>query len=102
MLEDLLVRNNLLLQANLLLGIINTIDIDKKDKELLLLLLQNRDKNYIRINNNRLCYENIQKYLNILRPIEYDINNLARIGGREDGGYVMITPPPMHKAFVSY
>ncbi|EOD9319095.1 hypothetical protein ACJ6YR_001762, partial [Campylobacter jejuni] len=43
----------------LMSNIISNLDIDKKDKEILLLLLQARDRNYIRINNNEQCYQNI-------------------------------------------
>ncbi|EDP4351549.1 hypothetical protein GZ534_001113, partial [Campylobacter jejuni] len=48
----------------LMSNIISNLDIDKKDKEILLLLLQARDRNYIRINNNEQCYQNIINYLN--------------------------------------
>ncbi|PJP62392.1 hypothetical protein, partial [Campylobacter jejuni] len=54
----------------LMSNIISNLDIDKKDKEILLLLLQARDRNYIRINNNEQCYQNIIKYLNLIRPLE--------------------------------
>lgn len=40
----------------LMSNIISNLDIDSKDKEILLLLLQARDRNYIRINNNEQCY----------------------------------------------
>ncbi|EPV9207405.1 hypothetical protein ACWAXX_001748, partial [Campylobacter jejuni] len=46
----------------LMSNIISNLDIDKKDKEILLLLLQARDRNYIRINNNEQCYQNIINY----------------------------------------
>lgn len=62
---------------------------DEKDKEILLLLLQDRDRNYVRINNNKQCYKNIIKYLKLLRPIELPISDLIRVGGAGDGGYVM-------------
>lgn len=64
-------------------------DIDKKDKELLLLLLQDRDRNYIRINHNKECYKNIMEYLRLLRPIDIPLENLKRVGGNRDGGYVI-------------
>nr|WP_276149105.1 hypothetical protein [Campylobacter jejuni] len=70
-------------------NIISNLDIDKKDREILLLLLQDRDRNYIRINNNEQCYENILNYLKLIRPLELPINDLLRIGGNGDGGYVM-------------
>ncbi|EAJ4042032.1 hypothetical protein C6794_08535, partial [Campylobacter jejuni] len=54
----------------LMSNIISNLDIDKKDKEILLLLLQARDRNYIRINNNEQCYQNIINYLNLIRPLE--------------------------------
>nr|WP_306810714.1 hypothetical protein [Campylobacter lari] len=62
---------------------------NEKDKEILLLLLQDRDRNYVRINNNKQCYKNIIKYLKLLRPIELPISDLIRVGGVGDGGYVM-------------
>lgn len=62
---------------------------NEKDKEILLLLLQDRDRNYVRINNNKQCYKNIIKYLKLLRPIELPISDLIRVSGVGDGGYVM-------------
>ncbi|HEB8423552.1 TPA: hypothetical protein R0964_001799 [Campylobacter jejuni] len=73
----------------LMSNIISNLDIDKKDKEILLLLLQARDRNYIRINNNEQCYQNIINYLNLIRPLELPLCDLLRIGGKGDGGYVM-------------
>lgn len=73
----------------LMSNIISNLDIDKKDKEILLLLLQARDRNYIRINNNEQCYQNIINYLNLIRPLELPLCDLLRIGGNGDGGYVM-------------
>ncbi|ENR5035204.1 hypothetical protein ACES58_001710, partial [Campylobacter jejuni] len=71
----------------LMSNIISNLDIDKKDKEILLLLLQARDRNYIRINNNEQCYQNIINYLNLIRPLELPLYDLLRIGGNGDGGY---------------
>lgn len=45
------------------------LDIDKKDKQILLLLLQNRDRNFIRINDNEEIYENITSYLKLFKPL---------------------------------
>ncbi|ENL6323373.1 FkbM family methyltransferase [Campylobacter jejuni] len=73
----------------LMSNIISNLDIDKRDKEILFLLLQDRDRNYIRINNNEQCYRNIVNYLNLIRPLELPLYNLLRIGGNGDGGYVM-------------
>lgn len=73
----------------LMSNIISNLDIDKKDKEILLLLLQARDRNYIRINNNEQCYQNIINYLNLIRLLELPLCDLLRIGGNGDGGYVM-------------
>ncbi len=64
----------------LMSNIISNLDIDKKDKEILLLLLQARDRNYIRINNNEQCYQNIINYLNLIRPLELPLCDLLRIG----------------------
>lgn len=38
---------------------------------------------------------NIKTYLNLIRPIY--CNNLKRFGGSNDGGYVMMLPPPYNK-----
>ncbi|HEH4747661.1 TPA: FkbM family methyltransferase [Campylobacter coli] len=73
----------------LMSNIISNLDIDRKDKEILLLLLQARDKNYIRINHNEQCYKNIINYLELIRPLELPLDDLLRIGGNGDGGYVM-------------
>ncbi|EOD9294460.1 hypothetical protein ACVDIK_001695, partial [Campylobacter jejuni] len=62
----------------LMSNIISNLDIDKKDKEILLLLLQARDRNYIRINNNEQCYQNIINYLNLIRPLELPLCDLLR------------------------
>lgn len=68
---------------------LSNLDMDKKDKEILLLLLQDRDRNYIRINHNEQCYENILNYLKFIRPLELPLCDLLRVGGNTDGGYVM-------------
>lgn len=68
---------------------LSNLDMDKKDKEILLLLLQDRDRNYIRINHNDQCYENILNYLKLIRPLELPLCDLLRVGGNTDGGYVM-------------
>lgn len=73
----------------LMSNIIANLDINEKDKETLLLLLQDRDRNYIRINNNSECFSNICKYLEILKPLKIPNNELVRIGDIGDGGYVM-------------
>ncbi|MGM9012013.1 hypothetical protein ACTFDR_00450, partial [Campylobacter jejuni] len=65
----------------LMSNIISNLDIDSKDKEILLLLLQARDRNYIRINNNEQCYQNIISYLNLIQPLELPLCDLLRIGG---------------------
>lgn len=63
--------------------------IDENDKQILLQALQNRDRNYIRINDNEQVYENIKAYLKLLRPLALPLEKLERIGGKRDGGYVM-------------
>ncbi|MCR6575364.1 hypothetical protein CINS5915_03160 [Campylobacter insulaenigrae] len=83
--------NNQLNYQLLMSNIIANLEFkDIKDKEILLLLLQNRDRNYVRINNNQQCYENIKRYLSILRPLKLPLQDLVRIGGESDGGYVMM------------
>lgn len=81
--------NNQLLYNLLMSNIILNSDINAKDKELLLLLLQSRDRNFIRINPNEQVFKNIQNYLTLLRPIKLDLSKMLRIGGSNDGGYVM-------------
>ncbi|TEY09079.1 hypothetical protein ELQ17_09235, partial [Campylobacter sp. US18a] len=73
--------NNQLSYQILMSNIISNLDIDKKDKEILLLSLQARDRNYIRINNNEQCYQNIISYLNLIQPLELPLSDLLRIGG---------------------
>ncbi|EGD3119128.1 hypothetical protein Q4Y49_001580 [Campylobacter coli] len=55
--------------------------------------MQNKFDNVI-INNNDICFENINKYLQLVKPIDIDVKYLKRVGGSKDGGYVMFTPPP--------
>lgn len=81
--------NNQLLYNLLMSNIILNSDINAKDKELLLLLLQSRDRNFIRINPNEQVFKNIQNYLKLLRPIKLDLSKMLRVGGSNDGGYVM-------------
>lgn len=81
--------NNQLLYNLLMSNIILNSDINAKDKELLLLLLQDRDRNFIRINPNEQVFKNIQNYLALLRPIKLDLSKMLRVGGSNDGGYVM-------------
>lgn len=44
------------------------------------------------IDSRESCVQNTNKYLNAVRPAKLD--NLVRIGGQMDGGYVMLPPPP--------
>ncbi|ECL6335037.1 TPA: hypothetical protein SE751_001198 [Campylobacter jejuni] len=82
--------NNQLNYQVLMSNIISNLKFNnEKDKEILLLLLQDRDRNYVRINNNKQCYSNIIKYLKLLRPLEIPVNDFIRVGGIGDGGYVM-------------
>ncbi len=75
---DLLELNKIFLEikkinrASLMTNIINLTDIDKKDKEILALLMQNKFDNVI-INNNDICFENINKYLQLVKPIDIDV-----------------------------
>lgn len=89
LLKELKLNNQLKYQL-LMSNIIANLDFkNQKDKEILLLLLQDRDRNFIRINNNKQCYENIKTYLNILQPLDIPQDELIRIGGNTDGGYIM-------------
>ncbi|TBR81308.1 hypothetical protein DU473_04255 [Campylobacter novaezeelandiae] len=81
--------NNQLNYQILMSNIITNLDIDKKDKQILLLLLQNRDRNFIRINDNEEIYENITSYLKLFKPLALPLEKLIRVGGKNDGGYVM-------------
>lgn len=82
-------QNNLLQNQILMSQIITNAKIDEEDKQTLLLLLQDRDRNYLRINHNSQVYARIKEYLEILRPLEIQHDALVRIGGENDGGYVM-------------
>ena len=44
------------------------------------------------IDHRETCVKNMNKYLSAVRPAKLD--NLVRIGGKMDGGYVMLPPPP--------
>ncbi|ARJ56658.1 hypothetical protein [Campylobacter cuniculorum] len=81
--------NNQLIYNLLMSNIIINSDINSKDKQLLLLLLQSRDRNFIRINPNEQVFENIRNYLTLLKPLKLDTDKLIRVGGANDGGYVM-------------
>ncbi|WP_337203601.1 hypothetical protein [Campylobacter sp. W0018] len=82
--------NNQLSYQILMSNIISNLHFeDSKDKETLLLLLQDRDRNYLRINHNKEIYNNIVKYLKLLRPLDIPLKDLTRVGGKSDGGYVM-------------
>ncbi|MCI5968562.1 hypothetical protein [Helicobacter sp.] len=85
-----IVLNNQINYQILMSNIIVNSNIDKVDKEILLLLLQNRDSNYVRINHNAQCFENIQKYLKLIQPLAIPLDSLKRIGGNSDGGYVIM------------
>lgn len=79
--------NYALLMSNIIL---NSKSIkDEAHREILLLLLQDRDRNYIRINDNEEVFANIKRYLELLRPLNIDTKELVRIGGKSDGGYVI-------------
>lgn len=62
---------------------------DEAHREILLLLLQDRDRNYVRLNDNDEVFANVKRYLELLRPLALDTKELVRIGGKSDGGYVM-------------
>lgn len=85
-------QNNLFQYQILMSNCITNAKINKKDKQTLLLLLQDRDRNYLRINHNSQVYTKIKEYLAILRPLKIQRNALVRIGGENDGGYVMCRP----------
>ncbi|CAM2808813.1 hypothetical protein [Helicobacter burdigaliensis] len=81
--------SNQLNYCNLMSNIIAESEINKGDKQILLLLLQDRDRNYIRINHNDQVFENIAKYLKLIQPLAVPDEELVRVGGKGDGGYVM-------------
>lgn len=78
------------LDLNTMAHIISHLAIDSKDKEILLLLLQDRSRNFIRINHNLECFNTICRYLQLLRPLAIPSDKLVRVGGAGDGGYVMV------------
>ena len=90
-LKNLLKLNNQLNYQILTSNIIKQTVKDKKHKEILLLLLQDRDRNFIRLNHNPQVYKRICKYLELFRPVKSD-KKLVRIGGENDGGYVLQEP----------
>ncbi|TLD80074.1 hypothetical protein LS68_007545 [Helicobacter sp. MIT 05-5293] len=63
---------------------------NQEHKELLFTMLQ-MGLNVV-VDSRKSCIENTKKYLNAVRPAQID--NLVRIGGKRDGGYVMLLPPP--------
>ncbi|EAI5603067.1 hypothetical protein B7Q59_08390, partial [Campylobacter upsaliensis] len=68
------------LNYNLLMSnIIIHSKIDENDKQILLQCLQDRDRNYIRLNDNEQVYENIKEYLSLLRPLALPFENLVRV-----------------------
>ncbi|WP_297810250.1 hypothetical protein [uncultured Helicobacter sp.] len=81
--------NNQLQNKILMSNIITNSKINKKDKQILLLLLQDRDRNYLRLNHNLQVHTRILEYLKVLQPIKVGRDSLIRVGGANDGGYVM-------------
>lgn len=81
--------NNQLQNQILMSNIITNSKINKKDKQILLLLLQDRDRNYLRLNHNLQVHTRILEYLKVLQPIKVGRDSLIRVGGANDGGYVM-------------
>ncbi len=65
--------------------IMRDLDLVSKDKNLLSFYLKISDR--INICNN---FKIMQRYLNATRPVR--VGNLVRVGGANDGGYVMINP----------
>nr|QGT49964.1 hypothetical protein Helico4rc_0830 [uncultured Helicobacter sp.] len=93
LLENLIshIKQNNLLQSQILMSnVIAHSLINEQDKQTLLHLLQTRDKNYIRLNDNAQVFDRISQYLTILQPTKLNQDSLIRIGGAGDGGYVML------------
>lgn len=65
--------------------IMRDLDLVSNDKNLLSFYLKISDR--INICNN---FKIMQRYLNATRPVR--VSNLVRVGGANDGGYVMINP----------
>ena len=63
---------------------------NEEHKDLLFAMLQMGL--WVSVDSRKSCIENTKKYLNAVRPAKLD--NLVRIGGKMDGGYVMLPPPP--------
>lgn len=78
------------LSYNILMSnIICNTKIDAEDKQILLMLLQERDRNFVRLNDNKQVFENIKSYLSLVKPLYLPVSKLVRVGGENDGGYVM-------------
>ncbi|RAX54753.1 hypothetical protein CCY99_03045 [Helicobacter sp. 16-1353] len=79
-------RFNFLMSYN----IIKELDMPREQKEAILLSMYPGAMGGIQLSYN---IENIKKYLNLIRPICVSVGKLSRIGGENDGGYVMLAPP---------
>ncbi|WP_158659428.1 hypothetical protein [Helicobacter trogontum] len=64
---------------------------NKEHQDLLFAMLQLGLQ--VSVDSRKSCVENMKKYLYSVRPAQ--LNNLVRIGGKMDGGYVMLPPPPL-------
>ncbi|RAX54922.1 hypothetical protein CCY99_01910 [Helicobacter sp. 16-1353] len=72
--------------------IIKELDIPKVAKEAIFLSMYPSPRGAIQLSYN---VENIKRYLDLVRPMCVNPAKLKRIGGEYDGGYVMLTPPPI-------
>lgn len=86
------IANNVsLLQKTNLLGHAIRDCVAQQEHKVILYALLQLERNII-LDSRQSCFKNMSAYLKILQPAMLD--NLTRIGGCRDGGYVMLPPPP--------
>ena len=68
-------------------SVLSDLNIAHKEQTLLMFYPVWNNKTKVMVANN---FDIMQKYLNATRPVR--VSNLVRVGGANDGGYVMINP----------
>ncbi|MDE6885748.1 MAG: hypothetical protein K2P17_01715 [Helicobacteraceae bacterium] len=75
--------------------IIKNLNIPKEQKETMLLSLLPMPQGWVTQSYNSV---NLKKYLSLVNPIELDSIFLKRVGGSNDGGYVMLMPESINRS----